>query len=350
MAFITEEKLKQDLKSGRLCPVYILFGDDAYLKTLYLKKISGAVAEEDDVFNFVKYTGQCDLQEVYDSVMQLPVMSDRKCVIINDYDYEHCAKKDFERLEELIAEVPEETVLILYFDGIETDRKKGAKFKKLVADAEKHGGAAVALDHRSAAQLSKMLSDGAAKRGVKMELAVARYLVETAGDDIFLLTNELEKLCAFVKDGIITKADVDNVCTHTVEADIFKLTGCILAKKSTEALIMLDELLFMRVEYMSVFYTVASTFVDMYRVYAARAQNLPISEVESFFKYGNKAFLVRNAAANLRNLDSRKLTLCLDILTKTDDELKSFGAAPRTVLEKMIVRLIYVISTGESLD
>ncbi len=350
MAFITEEKLKQDLRSGKLCPVYILFGDDAYLKTLYLKKISQSVAEEDDVFNFTKFSDKCDLQEVYDSVMQLPVMSEKKCVILNDYDYEHCNKKDFDRLVELISDTPNETVLILYFDGIETDRKKGTKFKKLIAAAEKSGGVAAALDHRSVAELAKMLSDGAAKRGASMDNATARYLVETAGEDIFLLTNELQKLCAFVKNGVITKSDVDNVCIRTIEADIFKLTGCILAKKSTEALTMLDELFFMRAEYMSIFYTVASVFVDMYRVYSAKSQNVALSEVETLFKYGNKAFLVRNAASNLRNLDFNKLCLCLDVLTKTDGELKSFGANPRIILEKMIVRLIYVIATGESLD
>lgn len=351
MAVIFEEALKKNISSGNLMPVYILFGEDAYLKTLYLEKISRSIAEPDDVFNFCKFTGQCDLQAVYDAVMQLPFMSDRKCVILNDFDFLGCSQKDFDRLISLLGEVPPEVTVIMYFDSVETDHKKGGKFKKLISAAEKTGGCATLLNHRSHSQLVKMLCDGAAKRKCRLDSSVASYLVDMAGEDINLLKNELEKLCAYVGEGVATKAHIDLVCTKTVEANIYKLTDYILACNSTEALKTLDELFFMRIEPMAVLYTISGVFVDMYRVYCGRQQSKTKADIVSTFGYAkNKEFLVDNAGKNLRRFDYKKLNLCLKTLTAADKSLKSFGNEPRNILEQLIVKLIYIIATGESLD
>lgn len=351
MAVIYEEALKKNLSSGELYPVYILFGEDAYLKKFYLDKISGSIADSDDVFNYCKFTGQCDLQSVYDAVMQLPFMSDRKCVILNDYDFSACSEKDLARLLEILKEVPSEVTLIMYFDAVETDPKSSNKFKKLIAAAEKSGGAAVCLNHRTRAQLIKMLCDGAAKRKCRLDSVVAGYLVETAGEDINLLKNELEKLCAYSKGEPLTKADVDLVCTKTVEANIYRLSDYILACNSTEALKVLDELFFMRVEPMAMLYTISGVFIDTYRAHCARQQSKEKKDVVSAFSYAkNREFLVENGFKALRKLDGKRLNLCLKALTAADKSLKSFGNDARVILEELIVKLIYIIGTGDSLD
>lgn len=349
MAVIFEEALKQSLKRG-LLPVYVLFGEDAYLKMKYLKQISSAITEEDDVFNYAKFAGNCDLQEVYDAVMQMPLMKDRKCVILNDFDYLHCDTASLERLTEIVSCVPNETTLILYFDGIEVDHKKNAKFKKLMTACEKNKGVAVQLNHPTRAGLVKMLSDGANKRGLKMDSSAAGYLVDTAGEDINLLRNELDKLCAFVVEGTVSKEHIDAVCTKTVEANIYNLADLIINCKSTEALNLLDDMFFTKIEPIVVLYNVAGVFTDMYRVYSAKAKNIPLSQVAGTFGYGNRTFVLEKAERKLRHFDHNKLSLCLETLLKTDTLLKTFGANQRAVIEEMVVKLIYIISRGEALD
>lgn len=350
MAIANEDALKKSLAAGKLQSVYLLFGEDAYLKTAYLNKISHLIAEPDDVFNYSKFTGKLDLQSVYDAVMQLPFMADRKCVIINDYDFKDVSDKEFERLLSLLGDIPEETTLIMYFDGIAVDTKQ-ARFKKLVIATEKSGGFAVEFKHRSAAELVKMLCDGAAKRHCKMDRVVGSYLVETVGEDINLLRNELEKLCAYVGQGAVTKEHIDLICTKTVEANLFQLSDFILNCDSTNALKLLDELLFMHIEPMPVLYTISGVFVDIYRVSCARLQGKTNDDVIKSFKYpANKHFLVRKAAQNLNKFDVKKITLCLDALVRADKDLKSFGLDSRTVLEQLIIKLIYIIAKGESID
>ncbi len=350
MAIMVEEALKRNIKDKDFLPAYILFGEDSYLKSMYLSKISKAIADEDDIFNYCKFERQCDLQAVYDAVQQLPFMSDRKCVILNDYDFTS-SSGDLDRLLELVSEIPPETTFIMYFDGVSFDAKKDAKFKKLVTAVEKIGGMAVSLDHRTGAELVKILCDGAAKRGCKMNSSTANYLIETAGNDINLLSNELLKLCCYLGEGEITKTHVDEVCTKTVEANLFKLADFILACNSTAALNLLDELYFMRTEPMIILYNISGVFIDMYRVYTAGISKASQQETATKFAYPkNQIFKLNKASNNLRKFDFNRLNLCLNEIVKADKKIKSFGGNAERIVEELIVKLIYIISKGEAID
>ncbi len=349
MAIVFEDTLKKNIQR-ELLPVYILFGDDGYLKKNYADKIGKKIAEPDDVFNYCRFPQNIDLQEVYDAVMQLPFMGDKKFVELCDYDFEHCSKTDFDKLINLISEVPDSAVFVLRFASLEVDSKKSSKFKKIVTAAEKNNGMAVKLDHRKMPELVKMLTDGAAKRGCKMDSAAARYLVETAGDDINLLSNELTKLCAYAKETPITKETVDKVSVKTVEASIYNLSKFILACNTGEALSCLDELFFMRIEPIIILATVSSVYVDMLRLYAAKDEGIRIAEVAEKFGYKGREFVLEKSLQTLKKFDFKKLSLSLEAITEADRILKSFGADSRIVLEQLIIKLIYIQTKGEKVD
>ena len=350
MAIVYEESLKKNISADKLLPVYLLFGQDGFLKKNYSNKILKLVTEPDDFFNCQKFTGDSDLQEVYDAVLQIPFAADKKYIEICDFDFEKCSKSDFDRFCELILEVPDTTVLVIRFDNLEVDSKKSAKFKKIVAATEKVGGIAACLDHKGMAELVKMLCDGAAKRGCRFEQSAARYLIETAGQDIELLKGELDKLCAFANGGQITKETVENISPKTIEASVYNLSKYILDCDVSSSLKILDELFFMRVEPMIILSTISSVFVDMMRVFCAKTDGATKREVDEIYSYKNRAFLLDKAETNLRKFDKNKLTLSLNALTVADNSLKSFGADSRIVLEQLVVRLIYIIAKGESVD
>lgn len=349
MAIIYEDKLKSNLKTGNLAQVYIILGNDGYLKKMYVEKISKLVADKDDFFNYSRYNSNCELQEVYDSACQMPMMADKKCVILCDYDFEHASKTDLERLYKLVEESSDTTVLILWFDALEIDIKKSSKLKKLIASAEKNGGVAVELNHRTVSDLSKMLSDGANKRGSKMSTASARYLIETAGEDINTLVNELEKLCSYAKNTEIDEKLIDYVCAKTPEASVYNLSKQIFASKTGDALKTLDDLFFMRLEPMVILYTISSSYVDMYRLLACK-NNMSKKEIADTFGYKGREFVLDRAEQNLRGFDAKKLNLSFEALIDADRQLKSFGGNERTILEQLIVRLIYIIAKGEAVD
>ena len=66
MAVIYEDALKGQIKSGVLSPVYIILGEDDFLKRMYVDKITALVAYKDDIFNYSRFGADCNLQDVYD--------------------------------------------------------------------------------------------------------------------------------------------------------------------------------------------------------------------------------------------------------------------------------------------
>lgn len=350
MAIIFEEALKKNIQKDNLLPVYVFFGDDGYLKKFYTEKISKQIAEPDDIFNYCKFDSSASLQDVYDFAMQQPLMADRKYAELCDFDFEQCSKSDLEKLCELLSEVPDSCTFVLRFDSFEFDSKKSAKFKKIVAAAEKNGGVCAKLDHRRLPELVKMLEDGAKKRGCSFASGAAKYLVETAGGDINLLRLELSKLCSYSKEKPITHETVDLVCVKTVDASVYNLSKFIINCDTSNALNCLDELFFNRTEPMAILYSVSSAFIDMYRIFSARESGEKPSRVAEIFSYKGKEFLLDKATQNLRRFDKNKLNLCLEALYNADNALKSFGNDPRVILEQLTVRLIYIIAKGEKVD
>lgn len=350
MPICNEYHIKTDIKEKNFAPCYVIFGNDGFLKKQNVENLIKATVEPDDVFNFQKFSGECDLQEVYDAKEQLPMMADLKCVVLKDYDFEGCPKSDFDRLVTLCSEKCEGTVFIVWFDRVEFDEKRSEKAKKLISAAEKCGGRAVIINHRQTGELIKMITTAVAKRGSSISSDTARYLIEYVSDDIQTIRNEIEKLCAYVNDGVIDKNTINKICVRSIEQSVYELSGAILKSNVGAALKILDELFFMRVKPLVILSTITSVYTDLFRVCAAKNSSVPISTVAKDFSYGSRTFLLEKAARNVADVSSKQLRLSLEELSHADKALKGFSGSDRTVLEEMIVRLSYIISKGESVD
>ncbi len=344
MPMIYEDALKKDISSGCFAPIYLLFGDDTYLKQHYASLISEKAFGGDPFFNLVCFDGDVDLQEVYDAVTQYPMMADTKCVVVTDFDFEHADLAESKRLNSLMDEVPAGCTLVIRFDSVEFDSKRSSRAKSLMEAVEKRGGKNVCLDHRKPAALVKMLVAGAKKYNCILADNTARYIVETVGDDIILLKNELYKLCSYCEEGgTIDKAMVDYVCVKSIDASIYDFAKLIFNCDITSALKMLDDMFFMRFEPIAILSTVTSAFVDVYRVFVGSKSGVSTSQISSDFGYGKRAFLLDRARGNIGKFDEKKLKRCFEELVGADTSLKSSGSNARTVLEELTVRLVYII-------
>ena len=349
MPICYEQQLKRSLEQGSPKGVYLIFGDDPYLKKQYVDKITDKTADKDDFFNYHSFDENADLQEVYDALQQLPMMADKKLVLLCDYDFEQAKGNEFERLCQLLSERIDTAVFVLWFSALEFD-KDSEMAKQLISATEKSGGMAVCIGHRDASDLIRMLTAGAAKRGCKMSADTARYLMECVSTDISTLRNELEKLCAFANKGVIDNKAIDTVCVKTVEASVYDLTKEIFACNAKGAFKLVDELFYMRIAPQIILYSVHSAYVDMYRVYAATQAGVPLTAIAEEFAYGKREFVLRRAKEQLRRFDEARLRLSFEELLSCDRLLKSFGVNERFAIEQLIIRLIYIIQKGERID
>ncbi|MBO7217436.1 MAG: hypothetical protein J6V50_01910 [Clostridia bacterium] len=224
---LNEKTLKSSLDSGALCSVYIIYGNDGFLKKQAINRLIAASVGEDDGLNLLRFETDCSLQDVYDELNGFPVMADKKCVILTDFDFEQCGKNDFERLLALAGDTYETSVFVISFDAISPD-KKSNKFKQLLSAVERSGGAVVLLDHRTRDELARQLSASAKRQGSLLSVRNASYLIDNCSSDTQTLINELAKLCAYANGEEITKEMIDTVAVKSVEASIYDLSAKII--------------------------------------------------------------------------------------------------------------------------
>ena len=335
---IKETELKNQISSNQISSLYLFIGDESYLKRQYVRKIVSSVLTDGmEEFNYTRFEGKdIDLNDVFDLALQFPMMSDRRCILVDDYKFDSIGEDDLALIEQSFSSLPESTVLI-FLQDISVINKRGAG-KRLIDLFEKYGNV-VSFDKRQGDALIRPLISSAKKSGCELDKATAQYFVEQVGDDYNTLLNELNKVCSFVGSGVITTKHIDEVATTTPQTKIFLLTDYLLSGNIDKAFEVYDILVFQKTEPELMLGVIVSAFVDLYRIKCALEQGLTLSEIVIKLDAKNKEYGFRKHIQRQRRIDLDKLRSCLDLLEEADMKLKRARDNPNIIIEQLIVKL-----------
>ncbi len=344
MAEFDEKSLKAHIKSGDFLPLYLVYGDEEYLKKTYVDMIvSKNVEPSFESFNFEKYDGKgLDIDTVFQAATVMPMMSDKRCLVIEDYKLEGISEENFRTMESFFSDLPETSIII--FHQKKTDFS-AAKAKNAITLFKKFGAVCV-LNKRTGNDLIKPLISSAAKQKCTLTPQMANYLVSLCGDDFNMLINEINKVCNYVGEGEITKAHIDAVATKTDDAKIYALTKALMNKDFDEAYKTLHTLFRQKTEPEYILGVIISSYVDMYRAKVSLTCGHKADVLAVSFGYRNRAFALANAGRDSSKIDISVIRNCLEELSKADRQLKSGSSMPILVLEQLMVKL-FLITNGE---
>ena len=204
------------------------------------------------------------------------------------------------------------------------------------------------MSHRfSLQQLTKLIEKGAKERGCSLGFSEANYLISSVGDDMTVILNELEKICAYKKQGTVTKNDIDAVVIKSVQARAFDLAKALVANNCDTAMSILDTLISMKEEPINILGAIITPYVDMYRVKVYVSGGMRAEDAAKDFNYRNKEFRLTNAAKSASKYSVRQIRSFLEVLYDADTLLKSTSLNGRLILEQTITKLL-LISNGEN--
>lgn len=342
MAALGESGFIKYLKTQPVAGLYLLYGADAYLVEHYAAKLlKKALPDALRDFNFHQFGASSppSLQTLYDSVEALPVMAGRQCVLVRDYPVAGLSSGDFDQLLALLSDLPETTTVLLLFTSADFGNPKAAKHKKLIELASKTG-VCVNFAKKTRTDLLRFIADRAKKQGVSIEPAQCSHLADRCGDDLGVLANEVDKLCAYKQQGAITHADIDLLATEHIEASVFDLSKRIISGDYAGAYSKLDELFYMREEPTAILAVLSMSFIDLYRAKTAQIARIPAEETVKAFDYRGKSFRLDKARRDAPRFSVALLRDYLDILLDTDVKLKSARTDARVLLETAIARML----------
>ena len=120
------KSLNEDLKTGQFKQIYLLYGEEGYLKKQYKERLTKAMLPEGDTMNYAYYEGKnVDVKEVIDLAETLPFFSERRLLVFENTGFFKSAGAD---LAEYVKEMPQTS----FFLFVESEVDKRSKLYKAV--------------------------------------------------------------------------------------------------------------------------------------------------------------------------------------------------------------------------
>ena len=347
MPAVKDSELLKQLKNGVPSGAYYLYGPETAFSLSALKRMEQrADTGSFDTFNRIRFDGaKLDIDALAEACDALPMMAAQKCVVIRDLNADKLSTGTLERLISIIKDLSGSTVLIICNTVEQFDSKKISSKNKKLMDAFKKHGTLCEFAHKDRTTLKRALCERAAKQYISLDMATADWLVERCGTDYASLIHEIDKLCAYVRSGEITKQDIDLCCIPSIESSAFDLAKSVLSANYDRAFSILDNLFFLRQEPVAILGALSMTFADLYRAKCALAAGVTADQTASDFSYPkNRLFAVKNARRDAARFSSAQIRGCIHALYRADLALKSSRTPPRLVLEQMLGEMRLVSS------
>lgn len=245
------KSLNEDIKSGNLKQVYLLFGEESYLKKQYKNKLSRAILPEDDTVNYAYYEGKgIRAEELIDLAETLPFFAERRLIVVENSGFFKNASPE---LADYMKSLPE-TVCFVFVEN-EVD-KRGKMYK-----AVKAKGRVTELSRQDEKTLLYWIAANVKKEGKKMREADAKFLLSKVGTDMENISKELEKLFSYtLGQEEITVQDMNDICTTQITNKIFDMIEAVAVKRQKKALDYYYDLLALKEPPMRILYLLSRQF------------------------------------------------------------------------------------------
>lgn len=245
------KSLNEDLKTGQFKQIYLLYGEESYLKKQYKDKLTKAMIPEGDTMNYAYYEGKgINVKEVIDLSETMPFFGERRLIVIENSGFFKNASPE---LAEYMKDIPETTNFIF----VESEIDKRGKLYKAVKDR----GRVVELLKQDEHTLLRWILGNIKKEGKKTTESTVRYLLSKCGTDMENLQKEMEKLfCYTLEKDVIEIADIEEICTTQITNQIFEMVSAVAEKKQKKALDLYYDLLALKEPPMRILYLLSRQF------------------------------------------------------------------------------------------
>ena len=339
---MTQSELKARLKGQNISGFYIFGGEEDYLKTYYRKQIKslGITDEIFETFNYQLFEGDdFSLASIRESLYAPPMMSDYKLI-----EWRHAnldglkeSEKDFLiELAENKADYPYAVFLITArADGFETTDKRPSRLHtKLRASYD-----ITIFEKSTDAQLISWLKKHFDSEKISVTPEVLGAMLFRVGHSMTELSEEVAKLSAYAKANgrsSITKEDVEEVTSSTVECDAFAISNAIIERNMEKAFLALSDMKGQRVEPAIVLAQLSRTYGELVSVSLLMDEGKSaddIAEITQIHPY--RLSLYMRAA---KKTGTKRLADSLARLVKVDGASKMGGISGWGAVEMFITQ------------
>ena len=321
------QRIAEDIKTGQLKQIYLLYGEEAYLIRQYRDKLKCALLGDGSDMNVNRFEGKgVPVPQIIDMAETLPFFADRRVLIL---DYTELFKSGGEKLSEYLKKPAESSSFILV--EREVDKRSGLykTVKKL--------GYAAEFGRQDAKTLQKWVCGILKKEKKQISPETLQLFLEGTGDDMENIRKELEKLLCYTLDReVITSKDVEEICVPQIQNHIFDMITAIANGSGEQALKLYYDLLSLREPPMRILALISRQFNLLLQVKELAQKGYPQAMIGE--KVGLHGFIAGKYMKQASGFKVPFLKQALEDCAQTEYAFKSGKLGERMSVELLIVK------------
>ncbi len=326
------KQLQEDIKKGSFQPVYLLYGEEAYLKNQYRDRLKKALVSDGDTMNFASYKGKEAVPgQIIDLAETMPFFAQRRVILIEESGW---FKKGGEQMADYVKGMADSCCILF----VESEVDKRSRLYKAVKDA----GCAVEFAAQDETTLKRWILGRMKKENKMITPAGLDFFLQKTGSDMENINNELEKLfCYTLHRDMITPEAIEAVCTSQMSGRIFDMVEAIALGRQREALRLYYDLLALKEPPMRILFLIGRQFnllLQVKELAVKRLDNRRISE-----KTGLHSFVAGKYVSQAARFRMQELREALEACVAMDEDVKSGRIGDTLAVELLIIRC----SSGE---
>ena len=318
--------ISDDIKKGEFKSVYLLYGEEEYLKKQYRDRLKNAIAG-DDTMNYSYYdSDNASVKDIIDVCETLPFFAQKRLVIMENTGF---LKSSNDELADYIKHIPDYLVIVM----VEKDVDKRNKVYKAVDSV----GYVGEMKPQTTATLEKWIAGLLAKDSLKISREACDLILDKTGAGMDYIKQETEKLVSYCQGrDVVTVEDVEKVCTTQTTSHIFDMISAIANKKQQQALDLYYDLLELKEPPMRILYLIVRQFNGILQVKDLMSRGISGKEIAS--KIGAAPFVVGKYQAQAKYFEMNTLLDALNECAKTEEAVKQGRLNDRLGVELIIIK------------
>ncbi len=320
------QTLNEDLKNRSFRTVYLLFGEESFLKKSYKNRLKDAITGGDTI-NYHYYEGKgLNIDEIIGLAETMPFFADKRLILIEDSGF---FKSASDQMAAYIPDIPKSTCLLF----VESEVDKRSRMYKAV----KKAGYAAELNHQDHAQLAKWAAGILTKEGRRITGHTMDLFLSKTGEDMENIRMELEKLISYTwgRD-VITDQDVEEISTAQASNKIFDMISALAARQTRKAVDLYQDLLTLKEPPMRILFLIARQFNQILQVKELAAKGMDKGAIAGRLKI--QPFVVGRILPQTRAFSGEQILSYVELCAQMEEDVKTGRLSDRLAVELLLTK------------
>jgi DNA polymerase-3 subunit delta len=330
-------------KGKKYAPVYLFIGEEDFLSEECVGRVINELLTADTkAFNLdIVYGSKADASQVMAHAASFPMMSDRRVVVIKEFDKLISDDSIKELVSTYIAHPLESTCLVLLAEKPDFRTKPFADLKK--------NGAVFSFNTLYDNQIPAWIAARCKTMGKEVDIEACRLMQAYIGNSLRSIQNELDKLFTYLGERTrVTLEDVADVVGVSRGFTVFDLQNAIGKKNIAEAMRIVKRMIEtgeapqLSIVMLTRYFNLVWKVQDMLKHGESETEIIAATRISPYY--------FKDYAEAARRFSSSQIENSFEVLLDADIQLKTTSPDPYHLMEMLVYSLIRDSKSAEAVS